>query len=296
MTKTAQPPNPEDAFWTWIQSAAEGGWIRYHPALARALASDRAAIVLSYAVHLDGRGSGPYSAGRWFYKSLDEWSNELVIPTGAIERVLDLLCIDIHRANQQPRSSRARTTLGLLERWFASRSNATASGVYHYRIAWPTLQTWFSTNCRENGQMAFSQCGRKFHTGMEESSLLDRPLTLDQYGLNLHSSVEDLHQKTSEEDVHLGVGASEQRANDKNWLYTTLTQGCDIGSMTAAKLIDELAHVPTNVINVELNRLSNVRLDQMTGKEPKTIQNWPGLKVSALRSLANQYEVQSCQE
>ena len=291
MTKSTQPPNPEDAFWTWIQSAAEGGWVRYHPALARALASDRAAIVLSYAVHLDGRGSGPYSAGRWFYKSLDEWSNELVLPSKAIERALDLLCLDIRKV----RSTHAHTTLGLIERWFASRNNKTASGVYHYRINWPELHTWFNTNCLKTGQIDLPQCVPFGHTGVSVSATLDRPLEWNWCDPNGHTSVEDLHQKASEEDVHLGVGASEQRANDKNWLYTTLTQVCDIGSITAAKLIDELAHVPTSAINIELTRLGNVRLDQMTGKEPQTVQNWPGLKVSALRSLVNQYEVQSCQ-
>ena len=279
MTKSTQPPNPEDAFWTWIQSAAEGGWVRYHPALARALASDRAAIVLSYAVHMDGRGSGPYSAGRWFYKSIDEWANELVLPSKAIERALDLLCLDIRKV----RSTHAHTTLGLIERWFASRNNKTASGVYHYRINWPELHTWFNTNCLKTGQIDLPQCVPFGHTGVSVSATLDRPLEWNWCDPNGHTSVEDLHQKTSED---IGVGAAPNRENDATWLFNQLIER-RISAHTANLLVNELAHTPQDKIEADLHRTGMMFVEHLAGKANHDIENWEGFRVSSLRALVH---------
>ncbi len=184
--------DPEQIFWDWVaQCTQPRGWVRYSPDIARALDSDRAALVLSYAIYLTGRGSGPYSAERWFYKSNQEWAKELHLPLYPVERALDLLCVDWqpHEIQYSPapdKAGKVRTpkerppSLGLIQRWFASKRADGAYGVYHYRVDWVRLADWWKSISAEYVQLPLAlrfadsiQLGKNFLTGKEE---IDQPV------------------------------------------------------------------------------------------------------------------------
>lgn len=235
MTRTKpNAPDPERLLWSWIDECtrpAGEGWLRYSPTIARALASDRAAIVLSYAIHLDGRGSGPYSPGRWFYKSIREWAAECSLPEDSIRRSLDLLSIDWHpkprrysplpdAAGRVRKPSPRGPTLGLIHRWFASKFNGAAAGIYHYRIDWPALVAWWQSLNADYGQLplmlettiktlpAGSQLGKKSLTGKPHFPTLDQPLTLNLFGPHRDTSEEDLQEDGRAKDDSVPASAS----------------------------------------------------------------------------------------
>jgi hypothetical protein len=319
--KESSSNDPEQLFWEWVQGCTKPkGWYRYSPEIARALGSDRSALVLSYCLHLDGHSSGYHSPGRWFYKSVKEFVSELCVPAGAVERALDILCIDwrpternfkpVPNARGQVQHNRTKPpTLGLLHRWFASRTPGTASGVFHYRVDWPRLAEWWKSIRADYGQLPLAlkfvdiacQYGKKFHTGMAETPELVSAPTLNQYGLQPQSSVEDLHENTPEEDTSPGVddapaGAGEadeattesfMRANDPHQLFKILCQA-NISSVTSKLLVEELAPVPLIHIRSTLSRIASEHIDVLSGKKRSTIRNWEGLKVSSLRGLIDQ--------
>ncbi len=309
---------PEQLFWSWIQECTQPrGWIRYSPSLARALGSDRHALVLSYAIHLDGRGSGYYSAGRWFYKSMSEWSDELAVPLGAVERALDVLCIDWHPTERQfkpmPNArgkvlhNRARpVSFGLLHRWLADKQPGTASAVYHYRVDWPRLAEWWTGIRPQFGQLPLAltfsdlavQYGKKFHTGMEESAIPVRLNSPYQCGLFRHTSEEDIQKSTSEEGQTPGdddapaaaVNGVAYNADasrpDHRILYMLLLRS-NIAPITATKLVEELAQIPLAYVEKVLDRITGEQLDATAGRRKSSIRSWPAFKVSSLRSLVN---------
>jgi hypothetical protein len=216
MPSTDKPiRDPERLLWSWVEDCVKpNGWIRYSPDVARALGSDRAALVLSFAIHQDGRGTGQYSAGRWFYLSIREWSQRLYVPVKAVERALQLLAMDFPRpreihysplpdANGKVRKKAATPEpLGLLHRWLANRTNHSASATYHYRVDWSRLLAWWGQQSENYGQMPLAldcktavlpldtgrQLGRKGLTGLPKLAQLVRPSSLNQYGLYADTS------------------------------------------------------------------------------------------------------------
>lgn len=232
--RSQQQHDPESMFWEWIAECTKPrGWIRYSPQLARALGSDRTALVLSYAIHLDGRGSGYYSAGRWFYKSAREWAKELCIPLKAVERALDILCLDwrphdiqyspLPDAKGHVRHPRTKPpTLALLFRWFASKNPESASGIYHYHINWPQLAQWWTNQSSEYGQLPLAlkfadvavQLGQKGQTSMAQKAQLDKPSTFNQYGLDGQTSGEDHAEDGLTGDIEPAAAPASGRADD----------------------------------------------------------------------------------
>lgn len=300
--------DPEQLFWSWIGECGAGGWVRYHPAIANALGSPEAMLVLSYAIHLDGRGNGHYSPGRWFYKSTREWSEELAIGLKPIKAALDLLSVDWPIGVQRHAKGDG---IGLLHRWLANRVPSSPTATNHYRVDWPALARWWSG-------LGFGQISLALETEEQLSNpMLAQPLVLDwfdpsklvqngptsksetdqlvdpnrtnQLGQNGPTSLEDIQEKTSVEDIHADLDDDERagaRKNDANALYRKLIEWGDIEPMTARKLVTELAIVPMDRIDSKLRQISLQRVDHLSGTKRSSIHNWAGFKVAALRELA----------
>jgi hypothetical protein len=230
--------DPERLLWSWVEDCVKpNGWIRYSPDVARALGSDRAALVLSYAIHLDGRGTGQYSAGRWFYLSIREWSQRLYLPVKAVERALQLLAMDFPRPREIQYSllpdakgkvrkkAAAPEPLGLLHRWLANKYNSSATPVYYYRIDWTRLLEWWAKQSQNYGQLPLAldcrncvsalptghRLGQKGLIDESEKAQLISPSTLNQYGLYGQTS-EDIptEEGTPKESEPVSAAAAER--------------------------------------------------------------------------------------
>ena len=194
-SKSVAPLNPESVLWNWISDCTKPeGWIRYSPAIARALDSHVAALVLSYAIHCDGHSSSQHAAQRWFYKPMHEWADELALPLQSVEKAL--------RTISAPWPQAANSAL--LDRWLTNRYNHTASAVMHYRVNWRYLLHWWRIQSNEYGQLPLFeelsnlclQLGILNHTSLP---LCDIPVSRDvtcQLVTKCPTSEEDLQKKT----------------------------------------------------------------------------------------------------
>ncbi len=194
----ARAIDPEISFWSWVQDCIKpDGWVRYSPQIAAALKSDRAALVLSYAIHWDGRGRGQHGHARWFYKSIAEWAHELTIPLKAVESALQLLCVN------WPVSPSAASNLGLIHRWKANRFPNTPSACYHYRIDWRRLLHWWADQAAPYGQLPLALDFESIigtFPSVAERATLDWPKRPHCTGQKGQSSVEHLQENTGNDD------------------------------------------------------------------------------------------------
>jgi hypothetical protein len=301
--------DPEGLFWEWVtQCVTPKGWIRYHPEIARALNSDRAALVLASAIHLDGRGSGIYSAGRWFYKSASEWANDLAMGQDSFKAALGVLVTDwpdtreirysvipdkLGRVDHRREPTRS---FGFIHRWLASSDPGRASAVYHYRVNWRALIEWWTAQSEEYGQIPLAlQLTEKPLTSEWKNPLLVNGKTLNRLTEKPLTSLEDIQKKTSLEDIPSVVDDAPADAGNENQpltgnpriLYRILIRN-GIAPVTAWKLIDELAGIPISYIDALLDHINSEQADTAAGKRRSTIRNWPAFKVSSLRSLVDQ--------
>lgn len=260
MSKSVAPLNPESVLWNWISDCTKPeGWIRYSPSIARALDSHVAALVLSYAIHCDGHSSSQHAAQRWFYKPMHEWADELALPLQSVEKAL--------RAISAPWPQAANSAL--LDRWLTNRYNHTASAVMHYRVNWNYLLHWWRIQSNNYGQLPL----------FEELSNLCLQL-----GIMNRTSLSQCDIPITRQ-LPTAPAAPTARKNDADWLFRDLIDH-NISTLTARKVVEELADVPQERIQTELTRLGNLFLAQKCGDTKETIENWPGLRVEALRALA----------
>lgn len=252
--------DPESVLWNWISDCTKPeGWIRYSPAIARALDSHVAALVLSYAIHCDGHSSGQHAANRWFYKPVHEWADELALPLQSVEKAL--------RTISAPWPQAANSAL--LDRWLTNRYNHTASAVMHYRVNWNYMLHWWRIQSNNYGQLPLFQ----------ELSTLCLSLGILNRTSLAQCDIPVTHQLPAPATLA-------PRKNDAAWLFRDLIDH-NVSALAAQKLVEELADVPQARIQGELTRLGNLFLSQKCGNTKETIENWPGLRVEALRSLAN---------